>query len=230
MPSRSPVRIISATASASGSPAAANRRKAASWWASIAAPPAPTNTRSATLNGGRVIHSGCASRSSARVISSSSFATLVSPPALRPPALRPPAFRPPALRPPDFLVKLVTRLSGDHRHQIIPGRSRGCGTIGGVTSATRSYRGASADERRARRRAALLAAGLELMGPGAGAAPRSAGCAPRPGSTTGTSTRASPTWTRSGSRSWRSSPARAPPRSWPPPVPPGTCEPGSAPW
>lgn len=33
-----------------------------------------------------------------------------------------------------------------------------------MTSATRSYRGASADERRARRRAALLAAGLELMG------------------------------------------------------------------
>lgn len=33
-----------------------------------------------------------------------------------------------------------------------------------MTSATRSYRGASADERRARRRAALLAAGLELLG------------------------------------------------------------------
>jgi AcrR family transcriptional regulator len=33
-----------------------------------------------------------------------------------------------------------------------------------VTSATRSYRGASADERRARRRSALLAAGLELLG------------------------------------------------------------------
>jgi len=33
-----------------------------------------------------------------------------------------------------------------------------------VTSVTRSYRGASADERRSRRRAALLAAGLELLG------------------------------------------------------------------
>lgn len=33
-----------------------------------------------------------------------------------------------------------------------------------VTSTTRAYRGASADERRARRRAALLEAGLELLG------------------------------------------------------------------
>ncbi|TDB92436.1 TetR/AcrR family transcriptional regulator [Actinomadura sp. 7K534] len=44
---------------------------------------------------------------------------------------------------------------------------KGCGTIGAVPSQpsrARPYRGVPADQRRARRRAALLAAGLELLG------------------------------------------------------------------
>lgn len=47
------------------------------------------------------------------------------------------------------------------------GEVKGCGTIGAVTSEpapARPYRGVPADQRRARRRATLLAAGLELLG------------------------------------------------------------------